>query len=166
MRDEISPIKGEEMKHDSIGNRLVYIGNRMWIREKDLPTRKEVREEFMRYQHPKIYLSEVIVSVLFPIFVLIIFTYIDFRVNNIDFISRFFIYLFVFILLKIKNIAIFIIKIYQVFAPLDVRYRCCMTPSCSHYAILAIKKYGLIIGGVKTIIRLRKCRGQKEEDYP
>ena len=52
------------------------------------------------------------------------------------------------------------IRLYQHYAPEEVRRRCLLKPTCSEYAVIVIKKYGLLIGGIKTWIRLNyKCRG-------
>lgn len=60
------------------------------------------------------------------------------------------------------------VKLYQHYAPDHVRRRCCMIPTCSQYAILAIKKYGAWVGCYKTGIRLlRRCTGKEIViDYP
>ena len=84
----------------------------------------------------------------------------------------FVLYCFMFIvfmgLLALKRAVIGVIKLYQHYAPEDIRRRCLFKPTCSEYAILAIKKYGLIIGLVKTYIRVAyKCRGNIYRiDYP
>lgn len=68
----------------------------------------------------------------------------------------------------LKKAVIGCIKLYQHYAPEDIRRRCLFKPTCSEYAILAIKKYGLIIGLIKAYIRLfKKCRGNIYRiDYP
>lgn len=59
-----------------------------------------------------------------------------------------------------KKIVVALIQLYQHYAPEDVRRRCLLKPTCSEYAILAVQKYGIIRGGIKTWIRLNyKCRG-------
>lgn len=65
-------------------------------------------------------------------------------------------------------IAIGCILLYQRYAPESVRRRCCCKPSCSEYAILAFRKYGLFIGGYKAYRRLfHTCRsGRYVIDYP
>ena len=65
---------------------------------------------------------------------------------------------FLTIILFLKPIIIWCIKIYQRFAPKDVRNRCRFEPSCSHYMITAIQKYGLIRGLKKGRYRLKRCR--------
>lgn len=57
----------------------------------------------------------------------------------------------------IKNLIIIYIKLYKLFiSPLfpDV---CRHYPSCSSYALEALKKYGLLEGGVLAVKRLFKC---------
>lgn len=68
----------------------------------------------------------------------------------------------------LKNAAIGCIKLYQHYAPEQIRRRCLFKPTCSEYAILAIQKYGLIVGLIKAYIRLfKKCRGNIYRiDYP
>lgn len=68
----------------------------------------------------------------------------------------------------LKPAAIGCVRLYQRYAPEHVRRRCLFKPTCSEYAILAIKKYGLIIGLVKTYFRaFKRCRGNIYRiDYP
>lgn len=74
----------------------------------------------------------------------------------------------VMVLFSLKRAAIGMIKLYQHYAPEEIRRRCLFKPTCSEYAILAIKKYGLIIGLIKTYVRIvYKCRGNIYRiDYP
>ena len=52
------------------------------------------------------------------------------------------------------------IRLYQRYAPEDIRRRCLFKPTCSEYAILAVKKYGVIRGLWKSYVRLfKRCRG-------
>ena len=52
------------------------------------------------------------------------------------------------------------IKLYQHYADEDVRRRCVCKPTCSEYAIIVLKKYGVLIGIYKIYIRLFKtCYG-------
>ncbi len=53
---------------------------------------------------------------------------------------------------------ILLIKIYQyVLSPL-IGPKCRFTPTCSHYAIDAFKKYGLFKGGWLAVKRIANCR--------
>lgn len=61
---------------------------------------------------------------------------------------------------------IWFVRVYQHYARSETRLRCCMTPSCSEYAILAFKKYGAIWGGIKTWKRLLRCHPPGGIDYP
>ena len=66
----------------------------------------------------------------------------------------------VFFVIDGRFFAILCIKLYQHYAPESIRRRCLLKPTCSEFAIIVIKKYGLLIGGIKTWIRLNyKCRG-------
>lgn len=68
----------------------------------------------------------------------------------------------------LRKAAIGCIRLYQHYAPEQIRRRCLFKPTCSEYAILAIQKYGLIVGLIKAYIRLfKKCRGNIYRiDYP
>lgn len=67
-----------------------------------------------------------------------------------------------------KHLLISIVKLYQHYAPEEIRRKCLYKPTCSEYAILALKKYGLIKGVYKIYVRLfRTCRGiEYGIDYP
>jgi len=60
------------------------------------------------------------------------------------------------------------IKLYQHYAPEEIRRRCLFMPTCSEYTIMAIRKYGSIIGLCKSYYRLMyRCRGNIYQiDYP
>ena len=73
-------------------------------------------------------------------------------------------FLFVFIITGaccLKPAVIGCVRLYQHYAPEGMRRRCLLKPTCSEYAILAVKKYGAIIGIYKTCVRLFvKCKGE------
>lgn len=76
---------------------------------------------------------------------------------------------FLLILISLKGILIFLVELYQAKASDQIRLRCVFVPSCSEYMILSLKKYGVIIGLIKGIGRLYRCRnsnGIGGEDYP
>ena len=53
---------------------------------------------------------------------------------------------------------ILLIKIYQyIISPL-IGPKCRFTPSCSHYTLEALQKYGLIKGGWLAVKRISRCR--------
>lgn len=68
--------------------------------------------------------------------------------------------------LTLRFSLIWFVRVYQHYAKSETRLRCCMTPSCSEYAILALKKYGAIWGGIKTWKRLLRCHPPGGIDYP
>ena len=68
--------------------------------------------------------------------------------------------------LCLRFILVWFIHLYQRYAKSETRLRCCFVPSCSEYAVLAIRKYGVVIGGLKTIKRLRRCSPPGGVDYP
>lgn len=70
------------------------------------------------------------------------------------------------LLLTLKYILIWLIRVYQRYAKSETRLRCCYTPSCSEYAILALRKYGLVVGVAKAINRLLRCGPPGGIDYP
>ena len=61
-------------------------------------------------------------------------------------------------LVRLKDLMVFAIKLYQRFAPQHVRERCVFTPTCSDYTIISLNKYGIIVGGIRAIKRLRRCK--------
>ena len=70
------------------------------------------------------------------------------------------------VLLFRQQIVIYLIHLYQLKAPTNIRAKCVHTPSCSEYMILSIEKYGLIKGVSKGIDRLRRCGPPALTDYP
>lgn len=72
-----------------------------------------------------------------------------------------------YVVLRLKQILLWAILIYQRFAPEKVRQACLFTPSCSEYMYLAIIKYGVLAGLGKGVDRLSRCRGARQgEDFP
>lgn len=63
--------------------------------------------------------------------------------------------------LALKSAIIGAVRLYQRYAPEDIRRRCLFKPTCSEYTILAVQKYGVIRGLYKAYIRLfKKCKGR------
>lgn len=74
---------------------------------------------------------------------------------------------FLCLFIKMKNIVIFAIRLYQRYGPYEIRCRCLFVPNCSEYMILAIEKYGLYRGIKKGIDRFKRCHAPNGgEDYP
>ena len=66
----------------------------------------------------------------------------------------------------LRQFLIGLVLLYQAFAPKEMRESCLFEPTCSTYMILAIKKYGIIVGITKGILRLMRCKppnGGKDE---
>lgn len=71
------------------------------------------------------------------------------------------------VIVFLKKICIFLIELYQHYASVETRRRCTMMPSCSEYALLALKKNNVFKALYKAHIRLTtKCNGSYEIDYP
>ena len=84
-----------------------------------------------------------------------------------DLFSKFFPVVFLIMLVFcLRFVLIWFIRLYQRFAKSETRLRCCFIPSCSEYAILAIKKNGVFYGGLKSIRRLFRCHPPGGVDYP
>lgn len=74
---------------------------------------------------------------------------------------------FIYCLVISKKAVIWLVKLYQSRASDAVRLRCVFEPSCSAYMIMAVEKYGAIIGVFKGIIRLFRCHPPNGgKDYP
>lgn len=70
-------------------------------------------------------------------------------------------------LLILKPFAIGWILMYKAFAPQSIRKECRFVPTCSTYMIMAIQKYGLIVGVYKGIRRIMRCKPPNGGvDYP
>lgn len=71
-----------------------------------------------------------------------------------------------YILVRMRAILIWFIRVYQRFAPADVRRRCVFKPTCSQYAIQALERYGVIRGIPKIMSRLWRCHLPNGGDDP
>jgi putative component of membrane protein insertase Oxa1/YidC/SpoIIIJ protein YidD len=72
-----------------------------------------------------------------------------------------------YVLIKMRLIAEWCIRLYQQYASDEMRMACVFEPSCSEYMILSIRKYGVIRGIAKGIDRLGRCRAPNGgEDFP
>jgi len=86
--------------------------------------------------------------------------------TSICFFKFLFFYCILLVLTTLKLSSIFFIRLYQRYAKSEIRLKCCLEPSCSEYGILAIKKYGMVIGLFKIIMRLKRCKPPRRVDYP
>ena len=66
-----------------------------------------------------------------------------------------------------KHFLIGAVLVYKAFAPLEMRSQCRFEPTCSTYMILALKKYGIVVGLIKGISRIVRCHPPNGGiDYP
>lgn len=56
-----------------------------------------------------------------------------------------------------KWVFILLIRFYQYFISPWFPKSCRHTPSCSHYAVQAVKEWGVLKGGILAIKRISKC---------
>jgi putative membrane protein insertion efficiency factor len=71
------------------------------------------------------------------------------------------------IYLLLRRFAVGTVLAYKAFAPLSMRGECRFQPSCSTYMIMAINRYGLVIGITKGIRRILRCKPPNGGvDYP
>ena len=69
--------------------------------------------------------------------------------------------------LLVRMLALGTILMYKAFAPLKVRNLCRFEPTCSTYMMIAIRKYGLIIGISMGLNRISRCHYPNGGvDYP
>ncbi len=67
----------------------------------------------------------------------------------------------------LKRFLIGLVLLYKAYAPLEVRGRCRFHPTCSTYMIMAIQKYGILIGITKGTRRLLRCKPPNGgDDFP
>ena len=108
---------------------------------------------------PKINFWKASLNVIIPLFVFFVVYWWDVRFAMIG--------LCTYSLFRLRGMIIWCIRVYQRYAPEDIRSACVFEPSCSEYMILSIRKYGVIRGGIKGVERLKRCHlPNGGEDYP
>lgn len=126
--------------------------------EKPAPYNPLNRPE-ISYKKPILFLILFVIGI-----VLLLFWPSDFGVKRWIVMTSFIV---LYIALLFKKTIIWFIHLYQNKASDKTRLRCVFEPSCSEYMILAIEKYGVIIGVVKGIKRLLRCHPPNGGiDYP
>ncbi|MEV6063422.1 membrane protein insertion efficiency factor YidD [Nocardia asteroides] len=55
------------------------------------------------------------------------------------------------------NTLIFLIELYRTYVSPTRMPICRFTPTCSEYAVTALRTRGLLVGSVLTVVRLAKC---------
>ena len=160
---------------NSDGEKLVYIGNNIWVAESAVMSKEDEEAYEKRYSHPKISVGKTLLQLLLPpsivaaAAVLVRFTagaYVEvLRTPGwLILFSAGVLLLYSFV--RARSIIVFAVHVYQAKAPMEVRRKCAMTPTCSDYMIRAVRKYGAIRGVIKGIGRLRRCNGTRREDWP
>ena len=67
---------------------------------------------------------------------------------------------------SVKYYLIFSVLCYQRYAKSSTRLKCCCYPSCSQYALIALKKYGCIIGSFLSLKHCIKCKPPGIHEFP
>jgi len=67
---------------------------------------------------------------------------------------------------RLDRLVVFLIRVYQRYAPSSVRDRCVFEPNCSEYMRLAVEKYGAVPGVIKGAQRVARCRAPGGVDLP
>lgn len=156
--------KAKEIKYNTDGERLVYIGNDCWVPEKAIPTTQDMHEYYARFARPRIYPLAILWNILVPVILsaggicfLKFVLEVEWFLSTGHCVIATFVFCSAYALLHVKQLIIFVIRLYQRFAPMHVRERCVFTPTCSDYTIISLNKYGLIVGGIRSIQRFRRC---------
>lgn len=124
-----------------------------------------------KVNRPNINIKIVILKVFFILFfelVCLIFgIYFSLKFKNIIIFVMAFILFLLIVFFKSKDLIVSSVLLYQKLASERLRSSCLFTPSCSEYMILAIDKYGTVIGVCKGIKRLLRCHSPNGGiDYP
>lgn len=71
-----------------------------------------------------------------------------------------------FVALMSAQFSILMIQLYQRYASASTRLRCRCIPSCSQYALIAFKKYGMSYGCYKMLYHLKMCERAPFYEFP
>lgn len=66
---------------------------------------------------------------------------------------------------EIESLFSGLFKVYKNFISSQDGSNCVFYPSCSEYGLLAVKKYGVLLGTANTMDRLTRCNGLSPEKY-
>lgn len=94
---------------------------------------------------------KIIIAIILYVFLIGVFNY-----YNVSYMFLNLLFLFI-VLIKSKTILIWLILLYQKYAPERIRKACVFEPTCSNYMIMSINKYGFIRGTIKGLKRLFRC---------
>lgn len=79
-------------------------------------------------------------------------------ISNLIFALMLILITIVFFVVLGKKLLLTIITLYQKYAPETVRTSCLFEPCCSEYMRISVIKYGAIMGFIKGIKRILRCR--------
>jgi len=124
----------------------------------------EESEECIELTRPKYSVIAIIIDLVIPWAILVIISekclHLRFSENWIPLTA-------LYIILRLKQISLWLILLYQRFAAWHLREACLFEPTCSQYTFLSIQKYGIVAGTVKGIQRLLRCKPPNGgKDFP
>lgn len=155
---------------NSDGKPLVEVEPGLWIPEECVYTDAEALEYYARFAHPKFSAVKITLNILFPLLFAAGLAALLYYVTPLLLWHSVLTAagaLILYALIRIRALAIFTVRLYQRFAPMNTREKCVYTPTCSDYMILAIKKYGFLRGAIKGRRRYKSCKYPNGgEDYP
>ena len=136
-------------------NDIAEIGKKLFDDQNDPRSNSYIR----KLVRPRINWIRVIIYLTLPIAITVLFFYIAGRLQLPSWSLKLSIllYMALYFWLTKKRAAICLIRIYQKYAPSNLRNKCRFEPSCSEYMILAIQKFGFFVGIKKGIKRLKRC---------
>lgn len=152
---------------DQDDQELVNLGDGLWLPKSATVKPEEDPLCLKRFSHPKICFPLMWVVLIISITALIALVILLHYVGGFNVPTAIGIGFAVFggiILILSRFIAIFAVKLYQHFAPMHIREKCSLTPTCSDYMIQVLLKYGFFIGLYKGIKRMRTCGKNSQSD--
>jgi putative component of membrane protein insertase Oxa1/YidC/SpoIIIJ protein YidD len=124
-------------------------------------------------QRPNVSTAKILIGFLLWISAMVVFFFLCLHIGPVFHIPSYMTYCIaicgcvLIIALNAKTTVVNAVLLYQKHAPERIRRACLFVPSCSDYMLLAIEKYGLVVGVYKGIRRLLRCHYPNGgEDYP
>lgn len=161
-------LEQEQKRFNSDGEELYNTGNGLW-----LPIGYEIVQEYESKLsadviRPQIQVIKIIAGIITSICTsMTLALLINNHLASISTLNIFIILVLASALFNLKEVVVLAIIFYQRFAPNKIRNRCIFIPTCSSYTILVLEKYGVIVGLIKAISRMTRCRYPNGgEDYP
>ena len=135
----------QNKRFNSDGEELFFFDG-VWLPKKCIPTKEQIDNYYARFSHPVINWPKVIAILIFSLCFIIgsVLIPLFLKISAIYKVLIPIILITLFVSAHLRRFSIFLIKLYQHFAPMKLRERCVFTPTCSDYMISAIKKYGKV----------------------